>query len=153
MERDTMSQRGDKERVSRLFAAVEALYNELETLTSAEVEIRLADAGVEPAALQVEMHNVAKAITERLRAEGKPAPPYLANLVGQTADATVLPPDPKAAVEKAARYLRSCFAPKASGTIEIVQSFRKGADALSSHDLETLAKLEEELRQKAGAGS
>lgn len=146
-----MSKKRDKDESDRVTATYDALYNALSDVPIEDVRRALTEAGVDRTALRERLHARANEIARAARGAGHGASPALIRLIDQTGPATVLPADPKAALEKARQYVANLFGP---GPVDvqpqIVGAFRGEGD-LTARDKDTIDDIDAELRARADA--
>lgn len=142
-----MSKRRVHEDSERLDEVMDALFPDINELSSEEVEAMLLDGGCDLEEQRRRLHEAAREIARRQRAKGSAARPYLKRVIEQTGDASVLPSKPADALRKAQRALASFFSPPPLGTRpEVVRAFREShSGEFSERDRRTIESLEEEL--------
>jgi hypothetical protein len=146
-----MSKKRDKERLERMTSVYDAIFNEIEDMSRADVQRALADTGADREELRARFHEVAKDLAHRLRVRGDGAPHYLTRVLEQHADATHLPVDRNRAFAKAKQYLTALLGPPSySGGLEIVGAYRGEGD-LTDADRKTIDEIDAELRCRAEA--
>lgn len=145
-----MSKR-DREKLVRDVQELAARLTEADDLlTPAEVRSTLALAGCDPENLRETLHRAARALADRQRAKGKPAPLAVQQVIEATGPAHEIPGDLRRALEKATRWVKSLGEPIAPplGELAVLRGYRKTGE-LSANDQKLLDELEEELKRRA----
>ena len=144
-----MTKKRKVEEVDRIKAAYDALYNDMENVPVERIRKVLSDAGIDRAEQRRCLHERANELARAGRAEGHGAPQALARLLDQTGDATVLPAEPKRALEKAKQYVADLFSgASTTAQLQFVGAFRGEGD-LTDRDKKTISEIDAELRARA----
>ena|ERR1035438_4317872 len=120
-----------------------------ESMTRAEVQDALREAGSDPEKLREWLNAAARQIANAQRANGRPAPDYLQQAIDLSSPPDQLPRDEKTALQKAREWIRSMTAGPGDlrGDFEIIREYRSRGD-LSEEDRRVLDAAEERLRSQ-----
>lgn len=120
-----------------------------ESLTRAEVQDALRQAGCDPEALRERLNNMARALANAQRAKGKPAPEYLREAIDLSAGPEDLPRDEKTALQKAKDWIQSLTAGPGALTddLQIIRAYRSRGD-ISEEDQRLLHMAEDRLKEQ-----
>ncbi len=139
-----------RERLFRQFReTVQRFSPDDESLTRAEVQEALQEAGCDPDALRQWLNATARELANAQRAKGKLAPEYLQQVVDLTSAPEQLPKDERTAFQKAREWIESFMAGPGPlmGKLEIIRDLRRRGD-VSEEDQRVLDAAEEELRKQ-----
>ena len=144
-----MSRKARERLLQRIREHAERLSPSDESLTRAEVQDALREAGSDPEALREWLHSAARTLAAAQRAKGKPGPDYLQEIIDLSGPADHLPSSEKTALQKAGEWIRSLRGAPGSlpPNAEIIRALRSRGD-LSEEDQRLLDAAEEELRER-----
>ena len=128
---------------------VERFSPDEESLTRAEVQDALREAGSDPEKLREWLNATARRLADAQRAKGRPAPEYLQQAIDLSSPPDQLPRDEKTALQKAREWFQSMTAGPGdvTGDFEIIREYRSRGD-LSEEDQRVLDAAEEQLRNQ-----
>ena len=128
---------------------VERFSPDEESLTRAEVQDALREAGCDPEELREWLNATARRLANTQRAKGRRAPDYLQHAIDVSSPPDQLPRDEKAALQKAREWIKSMTSGPGvlSDDFEIVRAYRSPGD-LSEEDQRVLDAAEERLRNQ-----
>jgi L-lysine 2,3-aminomutase len=120
-----------------------------ESLTRAEVQDVLREAGSDPEELREWLNATARRLANAQRAKDRPVPKYLLQAIDLSSPPDQLPKDEKAALQKAREWIQSMTvgSGKLSDDFEIIRAYRSRGD-LSEEDQRMLDAAEQRLRDQ-----
>jgi|ERR1035437_10152622 paraquat-inducible protein B len=144
-----MSRKARERLLQQLREQVERFSPDEESLTRAEVQDALREAGSDPEELREWLNATARQLANTQRAKGRPAPDYLQQAIDLSSPPDQLPRDEKTALQKAREWIQSMTAGpgKLSDDVEIIRAYRSRGD-LSEEDQRVLDAAEEQLRDQ-----
>lgn len=144
-----MSRKARERLVQQFREQVERFSPDEESLTRAEVQDALREAGSDPEELREWLNATAKRLANAQRAKGRPAPSYLQEAVDLSSPPDQLPRDEKTALQKTLEWIQSMTAGpgKLNDDFEIIRAYRSRGE-LSEEDKRVLDAAEEQLRNQ-----
>src|SRR5712692_8311417 len=120
-----MSRKARERLLQRLREQVESFSPDEESLTRAEVQDALREAGTDPEELRKWLNATARRLANAQRAKGRPAPDYLQQAIDLYCAPEQLPRDEKTALQKAREWIQSMTASssKPSDDFEIIRAY------------------------------